>query len=393
LPRHSVNTQRIKDRLDEGGDYGGGDSDFRGFSTGDNYLRILPPWSAEGDVFKGVSQWYLPKPVKGICYNYARMNLAESCPVQAAVDAVEMQLGSNHAFLEGNPNDPRDNGCNCRNSFIGNALFYRMEVDDKGDPVGPGAGGIPGLVLERPKPFIVRLSYTVAMAIYEMINDPALQPPVVCPDQGRILRVRKPKNFEGKSNYEVMPLGVPHALGPDDVFIDKLLTTLHDLDKIVNPSEKQLQRVQSLADKIYTMVLRQQPQRTSIVPPEAGVTHDTVEAPAPAAQPSMVPPQQEQPAPAPTPAPAPAPSPAPQQEQPAPAPAPAPAPPQEQAAAGQQFALPKPDCYTHHPPSDKTPVCEGGGVQPWAEEIKCQLCPWEHHCATDSVAARVAAGQ
>jgi len=349
--RFSFNKDRAKKAASGGG--GQGSKDFRGFDVGDNYIRILPPWSEEGDVFKAIHQWWLPAPVKGSCYNFEEMGLVETCPINSAWLEARRQLGDDHEFI--------DNG-GSRISYLANALFYTMDRDPDGNPVGDGVGGVPGLKLERSEPFIARISYTVAMMVYEMIADPEQQPCAVDPEQGRIIRVRKPKSFSGQNNYSALVLGAPHSFGSDDAKMDKIWDNLHDLDKKTAATQKSRQRAQSLADKIYTEVLKQQPARRtpSLGPPPqtdaSRTVYETVSTPSEDSVPSSGDTD----------------------------PAPSGATDEPRTAAPGGYGLPKPECFEHHPPSDK---CEGGGLEPHANAKTCQLCPWEYHCETASAKA------
>ncbi len=203
---------------------------FRALSSGLTYLRILPPWSIQGLPLKRVSVYQFHGLHHALAFDFLAMGLVDRCPVAEALAAAHERLGAQRVA---------DHMGRSTEQWLANVIAYRPALDR------PGVGGVPGIVLVRSSPHVVRLPYQLGCRI----GAHCLDQQICDPEVGRVVGVTRTGRAKDV-RYRVEILGQPHPVAADEAEQERLLDRIVDLDALVQPTHGRLAQMDRLAAEI-----------------------------------------------------------------------------------------------------------------------------------------------
>lgn len=206
-----------------------GPSDFYFFKKGDNYVRILPPWSAARKwVRYGARHYNLLGNQRSACYESMHPGAGYVCPIDKVLAVFKQFLDVSQMERRG--------------YHYCNGLVYDYD------------GARQQFVLQRLKPYVVQLPI---FGVYEPMLQLMGRPPfhkLMDLQQGCIVNVHRPESFQGKSNYTVQVVW-NGPLAPEESAVRTILSQMHNLDTfadLARPSAEKLQVQVELADGLAT---------------------------------------------------------------------------------------------------------------------------------------------
>ena len=288
------------------------ESDFFSFKKGENWIRILPPWSQEAAAKGSFAKFHMThfnllEKQSCSCWESSLPNMGFVCPICHLRATYGRYMGQEMDNVEP------------RGYHYANAVIY--DTPDMGR----------SFLYKRLKPFVLRLPSTVWGGLMQMMQHPYIGN-ITSVDNGWIIRVDKPESFQGKNSYTWGHV-MQGPLAPDEATKGQILADIHDLDRFADfgvPTREKLERQFQLAQAVMENCHRATgyaPEQVQcnlqlVIPPIVEQTHGQAAAASVPGMAGSVAPQMAAPAVAPVAGAVPAPQPAGLPTAPAPAPAP-----------------------------------------------------------------------
>ena len=208
------------------------ESDFAAFGKGVNFIRCLPPWSAEVAAKGQFTRFHqthfnILEKESCSCWESSLPNMGFRCPICHIRNTFGRYMGDMISNTAPRP------------YHYANAVVY----------TSPDNGA--SFLYKRLKPFVLRLPVTVWTGFMQMMQKPYIGN-ITGVDNGWIIAVNKPESFRGKSGYTWQQV-VQGPLAPDENTKNAILNDMHDLDKFGDfgvPTVEKLQRQFQLAESM-----------------------------------------------------------------------------------------------------------------------------------------------
>ena len=236
-------------------------SDFFTFQEGENYVRLLGPWSQAAADRKEwtkyrATHYQLVGNQRASCYEISHPGLGFVCPVCQVIKAFQPYMTDTLDRMVASP------------ARHANGIVY--DADEARN-----------LTYRRLKPFVIKLPLSVYTQLMQLMCIPGVGA-IFDVNTGWIVRVIRPATFQGKNQYSSDrwiqgPLGTPETTS-------QILGQMHDLDRFadfgiptVEKLQIQLQLAQALMQSCCAAIAKR-PEELGIQPPQLVVPPAVYEA-------------------------------------------------------------------------------------------------------------------
>jgi len=214
------------------------DTDFYSFKTGDNWFRVLPPWSDAAAQRGAWSKFHcshhqLLGNQHSSCWEKSYPNYGFTCPICQVIDVYSQYMGGS-----------LDNMTPRSYQYV-NSVIY--DTQDMGRT----------MLYRRLKPYVLRLPVSVFSGLVQLMSMPYVGS-ILNLQTGWIMLVKKPVSFQGKNSYTWQQT-MQGPLAGDPNTMQQILSGMHDLDSFANfgiPTVEKLQNQMKIAETLAQQCLQ-----------------------------------------------------------------------------------------------------------------------------------------